>query len=343
MRATFVSTRLGAVVSAFALCAVSGFAQAQPQNWKIGTPVPPRNIMATFINPVIEGVAEKAPDALKIDYHHDFNEQAMTDQLIRGRLQMAYMSATGVGVAFPEAAVLNTPYLWNSPAERDYVTDKHVEPILKEVFRAKGVELVRIGEAGWTSVYCKSAACTDAKHFQGMKARVSPNAASRMFWNSLQTNGVALPLPDTWPALQTGVVDTGDLTFAYYTTTPAAKAAPHYVFTRHSHQPAFFLANQKAWESLPAAARQAVLDSMPSTAVMRKTMADDEGKTDERFRAAGGFTHHLSESQLKAFRDRVLPNQPELIASYGGRAQELFNAIVQGKQEFAAQQGKRGN
>jgi TRAP-type transport system periplasmic protein len=329
-------TTMAAVVGLGLVLGASSVVSAA-ETWRVGTPVPPRNIMATFINQVIDGVAERVPDVVKIEYHHDFNEQAMTDQLIRGRLQMAYMSATGVSVGFPELAVLNTPFLWDSPEQRDYVTDKYVEPLLAEIFAEKGVELVRIGEAGWTSVYCKTADCVEAETFQGMKARVSPHAASRVFWEALGTNGVALPLPDTWPALQTGVVDTGDLTFSYYTTTPAAQVAPHYVFTRHSHQPAFFLANSRAWQALPEEARAAIMDSMPTSEHMRRTMAEDETVSEKRFQEAGGHTYHLNDEQRQAFVDLVVPRQEELVAGYGERAQKLFAIITEGKENFAKQ------
>ncbi|MCP5367473.1 MAG: TRAP transporter substrate-binding protein [Hyphomicrobiales bacterium] len=331
-------TKLSKIAAAGVLAAsmVVAAAQAQAQEWKVGTPVPPKNIMATFINAVINGVAEKTGGAFKIDYYHNFNEQALTEQLVRGRIQMAYVSATGVGVTVPEAAVLNVPFLWNSDEERNYVTDKYVAPMLAEILDKRGITLVRVGEAGWTSLFCKTDACVDADVFQGMKARVSPNAAGKYFWAALGTNGVTLPLPDTWTALQTGVVDTGDLTFGFYLVTPAAKSAPHYVFTQHSHQPAFFLANKQAWAGLDAAAQKQVLDSMPSTMDMRETIRQDNIAKEKQFLANGGHTYHLTKAQLDKFKGKVVPGVPKLVADYGGRALEMYEVIEKGKKEFAA-------
>jgi TRAP-type C4-dicarboxylate transport system substrate-binding protein len=314
---------------------------AWSETWQLGTPVPKKNIMATFIFQVQKGVKEKTGGKMLIRYKHDFNEQRIVDQMMRGRVQMAYVSATGVGVAVPEAAVLNVPYLWKSAKERDYVTDKYVTPELTKIFAAKGLTLVRFGEAGWTSLYCKTAACTDPSVFKGMKVRVSPNPASRMFWSSLGTNGVTLPLTETWPALQTGVVNAGDLTFGFYLVTPAAKIAPHYVFTRHLHQPAFFLANKKQWDALPAARRKAILSSAPSTSHMRKAIVDYETPREKDFLKKGGKTHHLTEAQLEKFRALVVPKQNALVAQYGGRAKELYDIIQKGKQEFAGKHMKK--
>ena len=83
---------------------------AVAQTWIVGTPVPKRNIMATFIFQLQKGVKDRTGGKMEVRYKHDFNEQRIVDQMQRGRLQMAYVSATGVGVAVPEAAVLNIPF-----------------------------------------------------------------------------------------------------------------------------------------------------------------------------------------------------------------------------------------
>ncbi len=308
---------------------------AHADEWKIGTPVPPKNIMATFINQMIQGAADKSGGQMKIDYYQNFNEQDLSEQLILGRIQMAYVSATGVGVSVPEAAVLNAPFLWNSEEEKDYVTDKYVVPLLTTIMAAKGITLVRFGDAGWTSVYCKTDACTDADKFKGMKARVSPNAAGRFFWDRLGANGVVLPLTDTWTALQTGVVDAGDLTFGFYLVTPAAKSDPNFFFTRHSHQPAFFLANTAAWAGLDQTTRDEIVSSMPSTMEMRNAILNDEAGKEKAFVADGGHTYHLTEQQLDKFRGKVVPGLPDLIKQFGGQSQALYEAILAGKKEYA--------
>lgn len=309
---------------------------AVAQTWIVGTPVPKRNIMATFIFQLQKGVKDRTGGKMEVRYKHDFNEQRIVDQMQRGRLQMAYVSATGVGVAVPEAAVLNIPFLWKSAEERNYVTDNHVVPLLGQIMEKNRLKLVRFGEAGWTSFYCKNDKCTDPAVFKGMKVRVSPNAASRAFWGALGVNGVTLPLTETWPALQTGVVNAGDLTFGFYLVTPASKIAPHYFFSRHSHQPAMFLANLEQWNALSKANRDAVLASLPTTDYMRQTIIDDNKPKEKAFLAKGGKTHHLSESQLNKFRALVLPKHKALIDGYGGRAAELYAVIDKAKKAFAA-------
>ena len=307
-------------------------------DWKLGSPVRPPNIMANFIDMVGDGTREATNGDINIELNHNFNEQAITDQLIRGRLEMAYVSAIGVSVAVPEMQVLAAPYLWDSAEQRDWVTDNKIQPLLEEILASKGLALVRFGEAGWTNVYCKFA-CTDPEQMEGQKSRVSPNASSKLFWDQIETNGVQLPLTETWPALQSGVVDMGDLTFSFYLITPASEAAPHYVFTNHIHLPALFLANKALWDGLSEETRQIIRDAAPTTAYMRQTIADNEAVVEQQFHEKGGHTYHLTDEQKAKWKAVVTPGLPGLIDSYGGRARELYDLIQAGKEEFAAMQG----
>lgn len=329
--------KLSTLCLSFAVCAIM-VGTAMAKDWKLGTPVRAPNIMASFIDTLATGTATATNGAIEIKAIQNFDEQAITDQVIRGRLQMAYVSAIGLSVAVPEMQVLASPYLWDSDKERDWVTDNKLLPMINEILEAKGLELVRFGDAGWTNVYCKFA-CTNPDDLAGKKARVSPNASSKAFWDQLGTNGVQLPLSETWPALQSGVVDMGDLTFSFYLITPAAEVAPHYVFTRHIHLPALFVANKRLWDGLDANTQKVIKDAAPTTAHMRKTIADNEVEVEKQFLAKGGHTYHLTKAQIEAWKTKVEPALPSLIDSYGGRAGELYDLIQAGKKEFAAQGG----
>jgi TRAP-type transport system periplasmic protein len=68
--------------------------------------------------------------------------------------------------------------------------------------------ILGLGEVGWNDVVCKKA-CLTPDAVKGMKVRVAPSPASKMFWTSLGANGVQMPLSELFPALQSGLVDGG--------------------------------------------------------------------------------------------------------------------------------------
>jgi TRAP-type C4-dicarboxylate transport system substrate-binding protein len=305
------------------------------QAWKVGTVVAPPSMLGILVDEGAASVKNSTGGRVAAERYQSANEQEITQNLIRGRIEMGYISATGMAVAVPEMGVLNTPYLWTSEKERDYVSDNFVAPFLERLLASKGLTLVKVAEAGWTNIFCKTA-CTTPDKLKGMKLRVSPTAGAKMFSERLGANGVGMSLADFYPALQQGVVDAGDLTFGFYLIGPAAQAAPHYVFTRHNHQPAYWLAHKGTWDKLSPSDQAAIIKGLPSAVESRARVAGDEVKMMERHRSRGGFAHELTDAQRAEWAKVVVPGQKPLIDGLGGRAKELFDLIQKGKKEFAA-------
>jgi TRAP-type C4-dicarboxylate transport system substrate-binding protein len=199
--------------------------------------------------------------------------------------------------------------------------------------------LLGLGEVGWNDVVCKKA-CLTPDSVKGMKVRIAPSPASKMFWTSLGTNGVQMPLSELFPALQSGLVDGADLPFPYYVTTPAAQSAPHYVLTQHLHHGSVIVANKAAWDGLTPAQKQAVQAAVPDVNRMRKAVTDEVAPKMQDFKAKGGFVHELTPAQRAEWRKLVQPNQEALLKDMGPAAPELWAAIQKGKAEFAASGGK---
>jgi TRAP-type C4-dicarboxylate transport system substrate-binding protein len=323
-------------------CAALAFASAPAaaqQSWKIASAAQPGSVLIGYVDETVDKLTKGSNGAIKAERLFIGSEQEIMQQLARGRLEMGSVSYTGASVMIPEAALLNMPYLWRSDAERDYVTDNHALPVLKKLYEAKGIVIVGLGEVGWNDVVCKKACLTPAD-VKGMKVRVSPAASSKMFWSSLGSNGVQMPLSELFPALQSGLVDGADLPFLYYITTPAAQSAPHYVMTRHLHHGSTFMINKRLWDSLTPEQRDLVMKSRPSAERMRKEVADTERPKMAEFKAKGGFVHELTPAQRAEWAKLIEPNQEQMVKDIGGGAAELWAAIRKGKESFAARGGK---
>jgi TRAP-type C4-dicarboxylate transport system substrate-binding protein len=320
--------------------AVAGLAAhaAAAEAWKIGTVVAPPSMLGIIVDEGAASIGKATGGNVTAERFQNPNEQELTQNILRGRLEMGYISATGMAVAVPEMGVLNMPFLWRSEEERDYVLDKVAQPLLEQILQSKGLVLVKQGEAGWTSLFCKTA-CTSPDKMKGMKMRVSPTAGAKMFGERLGVNGAGMSLADFYPALQQGVVEAGDLTFSFYLIGPAAQAAPHYVFTRHNHQPAFFIAHKPTWDKLAPDVQKAIVAGLPNASDSRRRVAADEEPKKAVHRSKGGFVHELTQAQRAEWAKVVEPGLPALAESYGGRAKELFALVQKGKQDFAA--GKR--
>lgn len=325
-----------ALLGAAASLPFAAGARAQGETWRIGTVVAPPSMLGVLVDEMAAAVGAATGGAVRAERYQQPNEQEIAQNVLRGRYEMAYISATGLAPAIPELGVLNMPFIWANEAERDFVTDRHVTPLVAQFLSNRGLSLVRYGEAGWTNLFCTTA-CTRPEMMRGMRVRVSPTAADRMMFERLGANGSTMSLADFYPALQQGVVAAGTLTFSFYLIGPAAQAAPHYVFTQHSHQPAFLVANAARWNRLSAEQRGAIERAIAPASELRRRVAEDERPKMDQHRSRGGFVHLISDEERAAWAQVITPGHDGLVGSFGGRARELYEAIQRGKQEFAAQ------
>ena len=321
-----------------ALALASAPAAAQ-QNWKIGSAAQPGSVLVGYVDETAAKITTNSGGSIRVERQFIGSEQEIIQQLVRGRLEIGSVSYTGASVLIPEAALLNMPYLWRSDDERNYVTDNYALPVMKKIYEAKGLIIIGLGEVGWNDVVCKKP-CLTPDDVKGMKVRVSPASSSRLFWSSLQANGVQMPLSELFPALQSGLVEGADLPFLYYITTPAAQSTPHYVMTRHLHHGSTFMANKAVWDKLTPEMRTVIASSRPDIDRMRREVAADEKPKLEEFKAKGGFVHELTAEQRAAWAKLVEPNQQKMVDEIGGQAAELWAAIQKGKQAFAARAGR---
>lgn len=322
--------------TAFAFTCTAALAQTQ---MRIASAAQPGSVLIGFVDETVDKINKGSNGQMKSERLFIGSEQEITTQVARGRLEMGSLSYTGTSVLIPEAAVLNMPYLWKSDGERDYVTDNYALPVLKKIFEAKGLVIIGLGDVGWNDVVCKKACLTPAD-VKGMKVRVSPAPASKMFWGALNTNGVQMPLSELFPALQSGLVEGADLPFLYYITTPAAQTAPHYVMTRHLHHGSTFVVNKGIWDKLTPEQQKVLVAARPDVARVRAEVAATEKPKMAEFKAKGGFVHELTPAQRAEWAKLVEPHQQKLVEEIGGQSAELWAAIQKGKQEYAAKGGK---
>jgi TRAP-type C4-dicarboxylate transport system substrate-binding protein len=258
----------------------------------------------------------------------------MIQQVVRGRLEMGVTSPLGIAGLMPDIAVLNIPYLWLSDAERDHVYARLAGP-LREMFEEKGLVLLAIQEAGYNGVFC-TLDCANPAALKGRKVRVSPSASGRMFWSSLGTNPVQLPLSELWPGLEQGLVVAGDLPIGFYSTSPGAAVAKHFVYTDHIHSPWLYFVNKRTWERLSADKRKAIRDNVPAIFSTSKRFFSAQEDRAKAFAEKGGIVYRLTDAQRAAWASLVTPNIEPFVVGMSERAKTIYDVVKKAKTEFAA-------
>ncbi|MBP2562317.1 TRAP-type C4-dicarboxylate transport system substrate-binding protein [Neorhizobium galegae] len=306
------------------------------EDWKLASAKRAPDIGAAFDQEFANAVVGASGGLGKIEIQFVGNEQEMVQQVLRGRLHFGVTSPLALAAAMPDIAVLNVPYLWISREERDYVYSHQLKDPLAAMFDEKGLVLLSVQEAGYNGVFCKMN-CSDPAALKGQKTRVSPSASGRMFWESVSTIPVQLPLSDVWPALEQGLVVAGDLPIGFYSTTPGAAVAQHFVYTDHIHSPWLYFVNKNVWDKIPADRQKAIKVALPTPFSTTDRFLADQDERAQAFVKKGGTLYKLSDEQRGKWAAMVTPNIDKFVGTMSDRVKTIYEAVKKGKTEFAAQ------
>jgi TRAP-type C4-dicarboxylate transport system substrate-binding protein len=262
--------------------------------------------------------------------------EALLAELRAGRVQVAGLSAAGAATVVPEVAVLSAPFLFNSEAEADYVLDRFLREPLGRLFADQGLRLLDIADEGWVNLYSREPLRT-AADAQG-KAWHAPSPADEAFAAALGARAIGTPHAEVLPSLRDGRLDGGAATITEFARQGLVDVAPHYTLTRHAYRAAFIVANKDWFDRLTPHDKGVFMDAHGSA---------DQARADTR--AAATATRRDLESRGVVLREPVAEGRlawaaagsaarPAIVGRAGGRAQEILDLALRGKDAFAASQ-----
>jgi len=262
-------------------------------------------------------------------------EEQMLTALRRNRIQIGGITMWGLAGIVPESAVPMIPFLFETTEEVDFVFDNHLKPIFTELLADRGLVFLAWSEVGWSNLYA-TRPVLNPEDAEGLKIRGSPNFAAQAFLRSVGADSVPLGTADIAPALQTGLVDGGlsSMVFFYYALSDFATDVTE---THQSFDQGIQMANKRWWDSLTesqqAAIRGAFFPIGPSRQNIRALVEDLKADLVAR----GMNMHSLSKEQRAAWVEATAPSHQLIVDEIGGRAEDVYAAIQEGKRAFAAQ------
>ena len=186
-------------------------------------------------------------------------EADMVRRMRVGQIQAAMLTVTGLmEIDDSVAALQNMPMMFRSLDEVVFVRQK-LRPELEKRFRDKGFIVLFWGDAGWVRFFSKKPAAMP-DDFVKMKMFVWTGDSKTLdIWKLGGYQPVPLEITDILPSLQTGLID-------------ALCASPSYALAGQFYGPAPYMLDlhwgplvgatvitEKAWNSLPADARPALM------------------------------------------------------------------------------------
>ena len=262
-------------------------------------------------------------------------EEMMLTALRRNRVQIGGITMWGLAGIIPEAAVPMIPLLFDSEEEVVFVFDNYLRILFTVFLAERGLVFLDWSEVVWNNLYANKPVLTPSDAI-GLKLRGSPNFAAQAFLQSVGANSIPLGTSDIAPPLQTGLVYGGlsGLVFFYYA---LSDFATHVTETHQSYDQGIQIANKQWWDSLAKTQRVAIADAFFP---IGRARADIRGliKTLRSDLVARGMTlHALTDQQRALWIAKTAPSHHIILDEIGGRAEDVYAAIVEGRRAFAAQ------
>jgi TRAP-type C4-dicarboxylate transport system substrate-binding protein len=260
------------------------------------------------------------------------SEEQVLSGLRRGRIQFANLSAQVTSTIVPELSLLYAPYLFESEAEADYIYDRYLTDIYRELLAAQNLHLLTWYEIGFHSVYSQEPISLPADA-NGRRFRVSSSLNARLFAEAIGADVIPLGFGDIVSGLQTGLIEAGENSVSLYARTGIADEAPHFSLTRHAFGMSVILTEKTWWESLGEEDRRILAESFPSIDESRRATRA-QNLIDLRDPELNIQVRELSVAETGRWRQASEPVTELLLEAIGGRSREVYDLILKGKAEY---------
>jgi TRAP-type transport system periplasmic protein len=262
------------------------------------------------------------------------SEETILSGLRRGRVQVANLSGLVIGTLVPEVALLQTPYLFESTAEADYVYDAVLFDIFSGLLAEYGLTFLSWDEVGFHQIYGKTPILVP-DDLAGVRFRVPSGLAARLFAESVASDLIPLSFTENIIGLQTGLVDAGANAVILYAGTGIAEEAPHLSLTRHMLATNFLICSSTWLNGLSLAQQKIIRTAWMPVEQARAMSRAEEDDFLKRANDIGFSVHDLSAAQLEAWQRASKHVAQKLIETIGRRSEEIYQAIQNSKTAFS--------
>lgn len=249
-----------------------GFATAGPAKLKFGHVAPPFHGLSKGADAFAAYVKEKTNGEINIATFPSGQlggERSMAEQIQIGSLDIASLTTAVLQNFVPESAIIDMPFIFPNRATAYAALD---DLVLKEkifsYFPKKGFIAIGWGENEIKDFTNNKRPVRTPQDIKGLKVRVMNSPVYIDTFKQLGASPIAIPFPETYSALETGVVDAQAnpiLTSVLMKFTEVTKYA---TLTNHSLNECITVVRVDLWESLTKEQQKIFLEAAE---ILKKT------------------------------------------------------------------------
>ncbi|MGX5734839.1 TRAP transporter substrate-binding protein [Bosea thiooxidans] len=215
-------------------------------------------------------------------------EKEVAEGLRLGSIHAALSTVSTLSGWVPEGQILDLPFLFR---DRDHLARVVAGPLgaeLKARYEAQGFVVPGFINYGARHLLAKEPLTTPAS-VKGKRIRVIQSPLHTELWSGLDAYPTPIPIPETYNALKTGVVDCMDLTKSAYVGFRLHEVVPWLIETGHIWASGVVMFGAGLWKGLASQDREALAAAVAEgTTYFNELMLADEAASMAKAAAEGG-------------------------------------------------------
>lgn len=256
------------------------------------------------------------------------DENETVQAVKRGQIQAVGATTGAMASQVPEFNVLELPYLFNSYAEVDDITENIVKDDIVKACTAKGLVFGFWSENGFRGFGGKFGVKTPVD-LKGRKMRSQENPIHLAMYRDLGASPVPIPTTEALTSLQTGVVDGYDQAPLYLFAASWYTASTHFTVSDHIYQGAAIIYNKEQWDTWPADVQAAL--TAAGAAVQSELKAQVRAMNPlllENLKSAGLTVTTLTAAEKAPFQAIAVKTRKEYMAKASANEKALYGKIT---------------
>lgn len=215
-------------------------------------------------------------------------EREVAEGMRLGSIQASLSTVSALSGWVPESQLLDLPFIFEDAAHVRRVVEGDIGQMLKQQFADQSFHVADYINYGARQLLAKEPLLRP-EQMRGKRIRVLQSPLHTELWSSYGAHPTAIPIPETYNALQTGVVDCMDLTKSAYAGFKLYEVVPDLIETGHIWASGVVYFSGMFWDSLTEE-QQAALQTAAGEGAryFDRLIVEDEIVSMEAASAAGG-------------------------------------------------------
>ncbi|PTM39755.1 TRAP transporter substrate-binding protein [Bosea sp. 124] len=215
-------------------------------------------------------------------------EKEVAEGMRLGSVQASLSTISALSGWVPDGQLLDLPFLFRDRGHLKRVLAGPLGAELKGKYEAQGFVVLGFINYGARHLLAKEPLTTPAA-IRGKRIRVIQSPLHTELWSGLGAYPTPIPIPETYNALKTGVVDCMDLTESAYVGFRLHEVVPWLIETGHIWASGVIMVQAAFWKGLSAGDREALAAAAAEgTSYFDELIVTDEEASMAKAAAEGG-------------------------------------------------------